>query len=118
MKAEHRKELETNVLADGMGHLVRTMKERPRRSTLGYAAAAVVALLVLLFISQWFHRSREDNAERWFMFENGTNGFLKKIITEAPESGAGKAARMEEEWILLWEDVLKGLAQTNAGDAL
>ena len=30
MKAEHRKELETNVLADRMGRAIQSMKHRPR----------------------------------------------------------------------------------------
>ena len=30
MKAEHRKELQTNILADRMGRLVQRMKERPK----------------------------------------------------------------------------------------
>ena len=36
MKAEQRKELETNALADRMGHLVQHMKTQRPRATLYY----------------------------------------------------------------------------------
>jgi len=41
MKAEQRKELETNALADRMGHLVQRVKTQQRRTTLYWVLMVV-----------------------------------------------------------------------------
>lgn len=46
MKAEHRKELQTNVLADRVGKLVESVKAGPKPSSLIVAGLAVLALLL------------------------------------------------------------------------
>ena len=48
MKAEHRKELQTNALADGLGRLLQGMKTGPSRGSLVlWGAAAVIVLAVV-----------------------------------------------------------------------
>ena len=44
MKAEHRKELETNVLADRMGRVVQKIRTRPQRRVVLYVVGGVVAV--------------------------------------------------------------------------
>ena len=65
MKAEHRKELQTNVLADRLGKAVQGIKEGPSRGTLLLVGAA--ALLGLLAFIWWYFwsASREADSARW-----------------------------------------------------
>src|SRR4051794_33450609 len=69
MKAEHRKELETNVLADRLGHLVTNFKQGISRSTA--IVLGVIALGVVLFlIWRYFHLASQDrNASLWFAWD-------------------------------------------------
>jgi hypothetical protein len=112
MKAEHRKELETNTLAEGMGHLVQRMKDRPRRSTVGYVVAGAVFLVVLLFVLRWYHLSSQESAQRWFELEDGRKQVLDSLIKSAGDSNAGKAALLEKSWITFWEEGMKGLGHS------
>jgi hypothetical protein len=114
MKAEHRKELETNTLADGVGHLVTRMKDRPRRSTLGYAVVAGLFVIVLILVWRWFYMSRMENTERWYLFDTGTQTYLANLIKSAPETNPGKAALLEQSWITFWEQGMKGLGHKPA----
>jgi uncharacterized protein with von Willebrand factor type A (vWA) domain len=90
MKAEHRKELETNTLAEGVGHFVQRMKERPRRSMLGYVVAAAIFIIALVLVSRWFYMSRLETAENWSLFERQSQTALDKLINEAGETPAMK----------------------------
>ena len=65
MKAEHRKQLETNILADRLGKFVEGFKQGPSRTTWIVAGAALVILL-LFFIWRYFAASSEEkNSARW-----------------------------------------------------
>jgi len=65
MKAEHRKELHTNVLADRLGKTFQSMKEGPSRGTLLVAGLLVLAA-VLVFTWRYFAASaRENDSARW-----------------------------------------------------
>jgi hypothetical protein len=111
MKAEHRKELETNTLAEGMGHLVQRIKERPRRNTFGYVLVGVAAGIVLILALRYSHMSRQDAADRWAALEDGRKQRLEELIRSAPDSNAGKAARLERSWINFWEDGMRALGR-------
>jgi hypothetical protein len=114
MKAEHRKELETNTLAEGVGHFVQRMKERPRRSMLGYVVAAAIFIIALVLVSRWFYMSRLETAENWSLFERQSQTALDKLINEAGETPPGKAALLEKSWITFWEMGVKGLGHKPA----
>ncbi len=107
MKAEHRKELETNVLADRMGRLVQRMKDRPKRRTTLYVVLGL-ALLVGVFI---FYRMRQSNvrerSERWVMLENGFVQYIEALRKEDPDTSPGKAARFQYAWLANWDLGLK-----------
>ena len=65
MKAEHRKELQTNVLADRLGKAIQGIKEGPSRGTMLFVG--VVALAGLLIFVWWYFWSTSQAAEsaRW-----------------------------------------------------
>jgi hypothetical protein len=104
MKAEHRKELQTNLLADRMGRLLQNVKAKPsRRGVL--IGAAVVAVLVAL-ATWWFLQNRgvANEQERWVQFEQTTDlNKLKETATDYPNSNQAKAARLQLNYIKLWE---------------
>jgi hypothetical protein len=61
MKAEERKHLTTNSLAESLGHLIEKAKQGPSRRTL--IIGGVIALAVILFFTwRYFSRSAEENS--------------------------------------------------------
>ena len=72
MKAEHRKELETNALADYLGNALQKAKEGPSQQVLLYGGLTLlVVVLVGVFI--WFFTSSKDkDAERWVQWNAAT----------------------------------------------
>jgi hypothetical protein len=72
MKAEHRKELQTNVLADRLGHFMQSMKEGPSRGTV-LLIAAVVLIIGLGYTWRFLSRSSEkSDSERWVKWNEVT----------------------------------------------
>ncbi|MBM4072473.1 MAG: hypothetical protein FJ271_26625 [Planctomycetes bacterium] len=107
MKAEHRKELETNVLADRMGRLVQRMKERPKRRTTLYLVLGLV-LFIGVFV---FYRMRtgavRERSERWVMLEDGFVQYIEALRKQDPDTNPGKAARLQYAWLANWDLGLK-----------
>lgn len=133
MKAEHRKELQTNVLADRMGRVIHKMKQKPSRgSFLTVVLVGLVVLTVLFFL--WRRRSaNEREAQRWVDFEKGQDRivaqlslgnqmsrgdpqmqYLARLITETAGTTQSRAASMEFFWSLLYEQGIKSLNDPQA----
>jgi tetratricopeptide (TPR) repeat protein len=98
MKAEHRKELQTNVLADRLGHLYESVKEGPSRTTwLVLGVAALVVVLVLAW--RYFAQSAEAiSAARWVRLDSLTTASeLEDFINDKDNKGTPQlnAARFE-----------------------
>jgi tetratricopeptide (TPR) repeat protein len=69
MKAEHRKELQTNVLADRLGKAIQGIKEGPSRGTmLLVGGAALVGLLAFIWWYFWSTSQAADSA-RWAQWD-------------------------------------------------
>ncbi len=124
MKAEHRKELQTNVLADRMGRLVQKIKSRPQGRNWLYAILALgVVLAIFLFFRSRTQRG-EEQALAWVGIDEGYRALLdppagivvnpdtKRFSFPAnPDtSAAGRSARLQIAWIHLWELGVKRLA--------
>lgn len=72
MKAEHRKELQTNVLADHLGKAIQGIKDGPSRGTMIFVG--VVALAGLLIFVWWYFWSTSQAADsaRWTTWDGLT----------------------------------------------
>ena len=126
MKAEHRKELQTNALADRMGKLVQRVKTRPSGLTALYVILAlVVGIALFLFVYRFPNIRAKSDSDLWVEFEDGAQPYINKLV-EGPDwirlsktavkedqygkTPQGKAARMQNAWYFLWEMGIKILA--------
>jgi hypothetical protein len=108
MKAEHRKELQTNLLADRMGRLIQNVKTRPSRRAVLYVILVLAVVVAGVII--WMIRSGDDTRQRdqWMAVEQATSDEkLLEVAKEFPKTQQGKSARMMLNWINLWEGGIK-----------
>ncbi len=105
MKAEQRKELETNTLADKMGVAMQKAKAASRRAVLLYAGLGLACLVVVFFAYRYFDTQKAEASETWVELHDGQRGLLEKVATK--ENAAGKAARLQIAWFLYWEQGIK-----------
>jgi hypothetical protein len=94
MKAEHRKELQTNELADWMGHKLDSLKTDKRSWTTGL----VIVLLVggAIAGSVYFLRGTSGSAALWGRLNTATDTKeLEKLAQEHPNTRVGRAALFE-----------------------
>ncbi len=120
MKAEQRKELETNALADRMGHVMTRMKTQPRRAALYWGVGIAVLFIVLFALFRWYDLNRKENSQYWEFLESGARPKIDALIKEAPLTTPGKAARFQQAWLFYWEAGVKrlGIEREKALDAL
>ena len=101
MKAEHRKELHTNLLADRMGRLVQGMKTAPRSTSITVWVFVVLALgtLGVWRIAAWSTQS--NMSALWRSVDEATHNpdegrrQLDNIGKQNPGTLPGRAARFE-----------------------
>src|SRR5262245_19582306 len=96
MKAEHRKELKTNALADSLGRALQNMKEGPSQRTLLWAG--LIALVVVLFLVwRWVKSSSEESdSALWLRWDNlYTPTEVQKFADEARGTTQGRVARLQ-----------------------
>lgn len=118
MKAEHRKELETNELADRMGRMLQGAKKGSRSSFYWFLAALAVVVLVFLY-SRYRTKQTEQAAFNWFLLEDGSGEAYDRLRESAGKSNAAKAMRFQMAWQRLWGDGIKRLHQfKNAKDSI
>ncbi len=99
MKAEHRKELMTNTLANRLGEAVHTIKEGPSRGTI--LVLVVVGLIVILILLWRYFASSAEEADsaRWLKWDSlASPSQLKTFVDdkEAQDHIQGRLARIEE----------------------
>jgi hypothetical protein len=101
MKAEHRKELQTNVLADRMGRLLQSMKSGPRKTS---SLAWLFVLLAAGTFVLWQYYARASQTGRsalWVTLESAANNpadgdqTLQKIADANPNTIPARVARLE-----------------------
>jgi hypothetical protein len=115
MKAEHRKELVTNTLANRLGEAVQTMKEGPSRGTL-IVLVVVGVIVILVLVWRYLAGSAEEaDSARWLKWNTLTTPEQLKAFVEDKETEGhpqARLARVEEARRSLYE----GLRQLgNAG---
>jgi hypothetical protein len=117
MKAEHRKELQTNALADRMGRMVQRMKSKPdRRSVLWIVLAIGFAIVLIAFV---FYRNNQRNtlSANWVDFAEGRLFGITRdnkiarmpLLSDYSTTKPGVAARFQLAWTFLWDRGLKFL---------
>ena len=101
MKAGERKELETNTLADKVGHAMQRVKGSSRRNVLLYFVVVAVAVVAIWGTYRYFVISGQETSLQWVMFDDGSSGHLKQLA--GLDTYPGKAARFEFAWFFYWE---------------
>jgi tetratricopeptide (TPR) repeat protein len=115
MKAEHRKELMTNTLANRLGEAVQSIKEGPSRGTI-VVLVAIGLIVILALVWRYFITSSEEaDSARWLQWDSLTTPEQLKAFVENKEmedQAQGRLARLTEARRSLYE----GLRQLgNAG---
>jgi hypothetical protein len=95
MKAEHRKELETNVLADWLGRRLETLKKGSKNSYL--ITGAIVLIAVVVFGYLYFDRkSKTSSSSLWYKYDTASSlEELDKLAADNRGTMAARAARFE-----------------------
>jgi hypothetical protein len=116
MKAEHRKELHTNLLADRMNRFVQGMKTGQQTNT---AALWVLGILLVGVIVGWFWaRSSDAGTTRlWMQLDRDMHGNgldalpkLERMAHDHSGTVPGRMARFQQARILLDQDGLPQLS--------
>lgn len=94
MKAEHRKELATNTLADRLGHVIQSFKEGPSRNATIYGTIVIVALL-LVVVYRWVStNATATDSARWVSLDQITSREdLEKFADNNLDTEQGRLAR-------------------------
>ena len=102
MKAEHRRELNTNALADRMGRLVQGMKQPTEAGSL---VLWVIGVVALLSIGGWYVFSGPASwSGYWIRFEEAPNSQqLSEIASESQGTMPARAARFQKARVELRE---------------
>jgi hypothetical protein len=112
MKAEHRKELQTNTLADNLGRLITGSRSMSRRTVL--VLVAIVVLGVGVFV--WTMIQNNNNAMRaeayYYLDQGNFEDLREKVIAANPESEPAKLAHFQIAWVLLWKEGIEPLAKS------
>lgn len=104
MKAEHRKELETNALADRMGRLIGNLKEKPQRKTVTWVFFVAFAVVVVFLAMRWYRVGKDENSDAWYSYYIGDS---KTVAELAPGRNQQFAVALDEAWQLTWSSIRK-----------
>ncbi len=114
MKADQRKELETNTLADRMGHVMQRVQTSQRRTVVLYGVAVVVVIFLLWFGYRWWDDQKQGTSLQWLTLYDGAPRGLDELSKDRT-SAAGKAARLQIAWIAYWDLGVKSAAADKLG---
>jgi ribosomal protein RSM22 (predicted rRNA methylase) len=115
MKAEHRKELQTNALADRMGRVIQGMKRGPSKSSLLTVVLVLLVLGAIVFFFWRFRLKKERDAQDWVSYERSINvanfstEYLERLKTLQAQSIQGRLAEIDLAWGKLQDDGINKL---------
>lgn len=69
MKAEHRKQLETNTLADTLGKIIQSVKHGFNRNAWIVVGVIVAGFVLFLIWREFSARSQRSNASLWYKWD-------------------------------------------------
>lgn len=98
MKAEHRKELQTNELADSVGKLIQAVRTGPSRSTLWLLGGVVLAILTFVGIRHLVRSNQQQASAAWVRADEANRklsqasdlGQVDKILEELAATPEGQ----------------------------
>ena len=102
MKAEHRKELETNILADKMGKIISASKSGPSRGMLFYAVIGVILAGAIFLAYRWVVYGATKTGQSWYKFEDGSAQLITDLAGSTANDNPTKAARLQVAYESLW----------------
>jgi hypothetical protein len=126
MKAEHRRELHTNALADRMGRMVQQVKSGPSRRAILWIVVAVVVVAVWIGLTIYWNNKRATMSSLWTDVGDGNLTIANRQgtisanpwLTEYKDSNPALAARFQIAWTILWDQGLRNLANPQSMKAL
>jgi tetratricopeptide (TPR) repeat protein len=116
MKADHRKELQTNLLADRLSRAAHSLTQAPSRSTMIYLGLAALAVVLILTWRYFSASSEASSSERWRKLDEVIFGAqLDEFVQDKDVQGTrqGLVARFKEARRLL-QDGLRDLGTRKA----
>jgi hypothetical protein len=118
MKAEHRKELQTNSLADFLGNLMQKRQTGESAGVPWFKLGLVAVVCIGIFLFFWLRGNyARSNAEAWAKLDLGTSASLSSIEVEYKEAKQGEAARFTILYGALWEGIkFLGSGQPGRGE--
>ncbi len=125
MKAEHRKELQTNALADHLGRFVQNVTSNPGPLT-WYLLGAVILIVALAYGWRYFSaNSAKNRSSQWVQIDEATSmDDLKQIIEKHSGTTAARTARflqarklMQDGQSQLYSPIGRTQALTNIDEA-
>ncbi|HXG09267.1 MAG TPA: tetratricopeptide repeat protein [Gemmataceae bacterium] len=117
MKAEHRKELQTNALAQQIARMVEGLKSRPDNKFLIVGSLVVLAVALLVGWNIIRKRNVAKNSEAWRSLNDATSvEDLRKLIEAAEGRMPGRIAQFQEARVWL-DQGLKDLGSLREGEA-
>jgi tetratricopeptide (TPR) repeat protein len=118
MKAEHRKELETNKLADRIGGAIQSFKEGPSRNAIIYGSIVVVALLLFVVYRWVAGNATATDSGRWLRLDQlSSREELESFVKDNGETEQGRLARFALARLEL-VDGLSGLGSPTRPEAI
>src|SRR5260370_22326718 len=93
MKAEHRKELQTNALADMLGRTVRNVRGGTAVPWTWIFIVLVIAAGVGIFF-WWRGNLARSNSELWVKLDDNTPKSLQELYEQNKDTTQGKAAML------------------------
>src|SRR5262245_27100477 len=106
MKAEHRKELQTNYLADHLGRMVQGMRSGPQ-STGSMVAWVLISLTIGTVVVWYFASANSNRSPQWVKFDEDSSqrnlAGLSKLAGNFPATLPARASRFQIARINLQE---------------
>jgi tetratricopeptide (TPR) repeat protein len=101
MKAQHRHDLQTNILADRVGRLLQGMKSTPKSTSMLVWVLVLLSFGTFAVWQYWGHATETQHSAIWTEVDEATHdpraslSKLQSIGTEHPGSIAGRTATFE-----------------------
>ncbi|MBI3822760.1 MAG: hypothetical protein HY289_08770, partial [Planctomycetes bacterium] len=108
MKAEQRKELETNTLADRMGRIMQRAQGGSRRAVVTYLIVVAALIAGGWFTYNYFREAKVETSKEWLYFYDGANDLINPLASKLDhDHPVGTAARFQIAYHLYWDEGIK-----------